>query len=113
MRASFTVVLFLASALRAAVLPGFRIQAVGATAGFGDSIAIDSHGTIYYTTTNGNLFRFAGGQSTLVAHVTTVAIGNSGLLGMALIDHGTAVVHYTPPGQGYYVASKIHLSDGH
>src|SRR5260370_36779552 len=108
MRASFTVVLFLASALRAAVLPGFRIQAVGATAGFASSIAIDSHGIIYYTTTNGNLFRFVDGTSTVVSHVNTVAIGDSGLLGVALRDDNTAIVHYTTPGQ---VADVISASD--
>jgi glucose/arabinose dehydrogenase len=93
-------------------LPGFRVELLGSTAGFGDSIAIDSRGRIYYTTTAGDVFRFAGGQSILVAHVTTVAVGDSGLLGMSLIDDGTAVVHYTTPGQGYDVISKIDLSDG-
>jgi glucose/arabinose dehydrogenase len=104
--------ILLATLAHASALPGFRVEMLGSTAGFADSIAIDSHGTIYYTTTNGNLFRFASGQSTLVAHVTTVAVGDSGLLGMALIDDGTAVVHYTTPGQGYDVVSKIDLSDG-
>jgi glucose/arabinose dehydrogenase len=112
MRISFTVVLFLASALRAAVLPGFRIQSLGATAGFASSIAIDSHGTIYYTTTAGNLFRFFNGQSEVVSHVNTVAIGDSGLLGVALQSDKTAIVHYTTPGQVSDVISAIDISTG-
>src|SRR2546428_6428235 len=104
--------LFVASALSAAVLPGFRVQTVGTTAGFASSIAIDSHGTIYYTTTNGNLFRFLNGQSTLVSHVNTVAVGDSGLLGLALRDDNTAIVHYTTPGQVSDVISAIDLVRG-
>ncbi|PYQ51895.1 MAG: hypothetical protein DMF59_06370 [Acidobacteria bacterium] len=104
--------LFVASALSAAVLPGFRVQTVGTTAGFASAIAIDSHGTIYYTTTNGNLFRFLNGQSTLVSHVNTLAIGDSGLLGVALRDDNTAIVHYTTPGQVSDVLSAIDLVSG-
>jgi len=112
MRVSFTVVLFLASALRAAVLPGFRVESVGTTAGFASSIAIDSHGTIYYTTTAGNLFRFFNGQSSVVSHVNTVAIGDSGLLGVALQNDKTAIVHYTTPGQVSDVISAIDIDTG-
>ncbi|HYS52749.1 MAG TPA: PQQ-dependent sugar dehydrogenase [Thermoanaerobaculia bacterium] len=111
MRATLALLL-VASALPAAVLPGFRVQTVGTTAGFASSIAIDSRGTIYYTTTNGNLFRFLNGQSTLVSHVNTVAIGNSGLLGLALRDDNTAIVHYTTPGQVSDVLSAIDLVGG-
>ena len=108
MRGSFAL-LFVASALPAAVLPGFHVQTAGTTAGFASSIAIDSSGTIYYTTTNGNLFRFLNGQSTLVSHVNTVAVGDSGLLGLALRDDNTAIVHYTTPGQVSDVISAIDL----
>src|SRR5216117_3312311 len=106
MRVSFTVVFFLASALRAAVLPGFRVESLGATAGFASSLAIDSRGTIYYTTTAGDLCRFANGQSTVVSHVRTTAVGDSGLLGMALRDDNTAIVHYTTTGQTADVISR-------
>src|SRR5260221_9913783 len=112
MRASFSLLLFVASAVRAAVLPGFRVQTLGATAGFASSIAIDSHGVIYYTTTNGNLFRFVDGVSTVVSHVNTVAIGDSGLLGVALRDDNTAIVHYTTPGQVSDVISAIDIATG-
>jgi glucose/arabinose dehydrogenase len=112
MRLLLTLSIFLASAVRGAVLPGFRVQSLGATAGFASSIAIDSHGTIYYTTTNGNLYRFIDGQSTVVSHVNTVAVGDSGLLGVALRDDRTAIVHYTTPGQVSDVIAAIDIATG-
>src|SRR5579872_1585209 len=88
--------LFLALAFPAKALPGFGVQLVGPTSGFGTSIAIDSHGTIYYTAQNGNIYRVdSSGTSTLVAQVVTTQISDAGLLGMALLDDNTAVVHYT------------------
>ncbi len=95
-------------------MQGVRPEFLGTTSGFASSIAINSRNTIYYTTTQGDLFRFdeATGASTLVSHVNTVSIGNSGLLGMALIDDDTAVVHYTTPRQTYDVISKIDLTTG-
>ena len=97
---------------RAAVLPGFSVKLLGPTSGFASSVAVDSKGTIYYTTTKGDLFRIAGGQSTLVAHVNTVAVGDSGLLGMALRDDHTAAVHYTTPLITADVISLIDLDTG-
>ena len=111
--AAVAVLLLLPTAAGATALPGFRVQLLGSTAGFASSLAVDSRGTIYYTTTDGHLFRLdAGGNSTLVAKVVTEAVGDSGLLGMALMDDRTAVVHYTTPGEGYDVISKIDLTDG-
>lgn len=97
----------------ASALPGFRVQLIGSTAGFASSLAVDSRGTVYYTTTAGNVFRVDGnGNSSVVAHVVTEATGDSGLLGMSLLDDRTAVVHYTTPGEGYDVLSKLDLLDG-
>lgn len=110
--------LFLLSAVAAgragaAALPGFRLQLVGSTAGFLSSVAVDSRGTIYYTTTKGDLFRLDdGGQSMRVGHVDTIAVGDSGLLGMALRDDRTTIVHYTTPGQTADVVSSIDLLSG-
>ena len=92
-----------------AALPGFRVERVADAQGFVSSIAIDSRGAIYYTTTSGGVFRLGDGQ---VAGVSTEAVGNSGLLGMALIDDRTAVVHYTRPNQTYDVVSLIDLVNG-
>jgi glucose/arabinose dehydrogenase len=44
--------------------------------------------------------------------VNTVAVGDSGLLGMALRDDHTAVVHYTTPNQIADVLSTIDLTTG-
>ncbi len=112
MKALFTIFLFAALPLRASALPGFRVQLLGSTAGFASSVVVDSRGTIYYTATNGKLFRFQNGQSTLVARVTTNAIGDSGLLGLALRDDNIAVVHYTTPEQTADVVSAIDLTTG-
>jgi glucose/arabinose dehydrogenase len=101
---------------RAAVLPGFSVKFLGPTSGFASSIAVDSKGTIYYTTTKGDILRFAPNQSTvqsaLVAHLNTVADGDSGLLGMALRDDHTAAVHYTTPLINADVISLIDLDTG-
>ncbi len=98
------VILLLAISAHSSVLPGFSIKTLGTTAGFVTSLAADSQGTLYYTTQDGRIFRFeppAGvegpWQSTLVARVITVALSDSGLLGMSLRDDQTAVVHYTRP----------------
>src|SRR6185369_5032954 len=102
------------TALLASTMPGARVEMLGATAGFASSIAVDSHGNIYYTTTDGAILRLDATtkQSLPVAHVDTIALGDSGLLGMALIDDQTAVVHYTTPGQTADIVSKIDLTSG-
>jgi glucose/arabinose dehydrogenase len=112
---ALTLFLFLtASTAFASAVPGVRPELLGGTAGFASSIAVDSRGNIYYTTTAGSLFRFdvPTKQSLPIAQVDTVALGDSGLLGMALLDDNTAVVHYTTPGQTYDVISKIDLTTG-
>jgi glucose/arabinose dehydrogenase len=112
MRLSVVGLFFTAVAAHAAAVPGFRVQLVANTTGFADSIVFDSRGTIYYTTQDGNLWRFSDGKSEIVTHVNTVAIGNSGLLGLALRDDKTAIVHYTTPGQTEDVISSIDLTTG-
>jgi glucose/arabinose dehydrogenase len=105
--------LFLAAGGWGATLPGFRVQRVASVAsGFVSSIAIDSRGTIYLTTTNGSILRLDGTSPVSVAQVGTVAIGDSGLLGMALRDDRTAVVHYTTANQVADVISSIDLTTG-
>lgn len=96
----------------AATLPGFRVQMLGSTVGFASSVVVDSKNNIYYTTTRGDIVRFVDGQSTVIAHVATEAISNSGLLGMALENDTSAIVHYTTPGQTYDIISRINLATG-
>jgi len=89
------------------------VRLLGTAAGFATSIAIDSRGTIYYTTQQGDLLRLDDtGQSRVVAHVSTDSNGNSGLLGMALRDDRTAIVHYTTPMQIADVIAAIDLESG-
>ncbi len=106
--------LALTAAAHATTLPGFRAQKLGAVpAGeFLSSIAVDSQGTIYFTTTAGFIYRFAPEGSTRVGQVTTISISDSGLLGMALRDDHTAIVHYTTENQTYDVISSVDLTTG-
>lgn len=76
-------------------LPGFRVETLGTVSGFVSSIVVDSNRNIYFTTTDGWIHRLAGNASVRVASLPTKAGGNGGLLGMALLDDRTAVVHYT------------------
>ena len=103
------MILALAGRAGGSVLPGFRVEKLGDAIGFVSSVAVDSRGNIYYTTTNGRIVRFGDG---VVAIVPTEANGNSGLLGMALADDATAIVHYTRPNQTYDVISRIDLATG-
>ena len=110
MKSFLAVSLLLSAALAdAAVLPGFRLEKIADTKGFVTSLASDSKGNLYYTVTAGGIYR-AGGER--VASVTTTGTGNSGLLGMAMLDDETAVVHYTTPNQTHDVVALIDLPSG-
>ncbi|MDQ3283806.1 MAG: PQQ-dependent sugar dehydrogenase [Acidobacteriota bacterium] len=89
------VLLFLSLSAHADVLPGFRIDPVARAQGFVSSVVTDSKNTIYFSTTDGWIYRVDGTAATRVAALPTHAGGNGGLLGMALLDDDTAVVHYT------------------
>jgi hypothetical protein len=100
----------LLAALLFATLPGFAVDKLGTANGFVTSIVTDSRGRIYYTTTSGAIARFP--ENTIVAKVATDAIGNSGLLGMALRDDDTAIIHYTRPKQTHDVIAAVSLTTG-
>jgi glucose/arabinose dehydrogenase len=102
---------FFAIAADASTLPGFHVQLVQATSGFITSLAVDSEGTVYYSIKSGDIVR-AGLVPAVVAHVQTVGEGNSGLIGLALRDDHTAIVHYTTPRQTYDVVSAVDLVTG-
>lgn len=87
--------LLLAGSAGAGTLPGFRVERVAEVPGFVSSVVADSTGVVYATTTDGWIHRIEGGTSVPVAALPTRAGGNGGLLGMALLDDATAVVHYT------------------
>jgi glucose/arabinose dehydrogenase len=75
-------------------------------------VAVDSKGAVYYTTQQGDVFRLDQGASVRVAHVDTDMTGNSGLLGMALRDDHTGIVHYTTANQVADVIASIDLDTG-
>jgi glucose/arabinose dehydrogenase len=91
------VLIFLLAVLPAGAdaLPGFRVETLGSADGFVSSVAVDSKANIYFTTTDGWIHRLDDGNAVRVASLPTRAGGNGGLLGMALLDDRTAVVHYT------------------
>jgi len=88
-------------------LPGFRAEALATAEGFATSIVTDSNGTIFFTTSDGWIHRLDGANAVRVASVPTRRGGNSGLLGMALADDTTAVVHYTTWGEGNVVLDDV------
>jgi hypothetical protein len=110
MKRLFLIFLLCAPA-EASTLPGFHVQLVQGTAGFITALAIDSQGTLYYSVKSGDIIR-AGVVPAIVAHVPTVGEGNSGLIGLALRDDHTAIVHYTTPRQTYDVVSAVDLGTG-
>ncbi len=87
--------LLLSFAAQGAVLPGFRVESVARVDGFVSSIVVDSRGVIYVSTTDGWIHRVEDGAVSRVASLPTHSGSNGGLLGMALVDDATAVVHYT------------------
>lgn len=117
---------FFSSVAGATMLPGFRMEQIAMVPGYCSSIVVDSRGTIYYTVTQGGLYRLdaAGGSdptvytSTNITQLPTQFLGNAGLLGMALLDDTTAAVHYTtngpwdPVAPAYEVISKVDLTSG-
>jgi glucose/arabinose dehydrogenase len=103
----------LAAALPAATLPGFGATQVASTNGlFLTSAAVDSHGRLYYTTQDGGVFRVDGGSSVRVATVDTLAVSDSGLLGLALRNDSVAVVHYTDPKLSMDIIANVDLTNG-
>ena len=108
--------LLMARVAGAAALPGLRVETVAAAIpGFVSSIVTDSAGRVYCTTTDGWIHRVAAdGTAVQVASLPTRAGSNSGLLGMALADDATAVVHYTvwsPTREDKILADIVSLVD--
>jgi glucose/arabinose dehydrogenase len=107
----FLLIFLLAAAAEGSTLPGFHVQLVQGTPGFVTALAVDSQGTLYYSVKGGDIIR-SGAMPAVVAHVPTVGDGNSGLIGLALRDDHTAIVHYTTPRQTYDVVSAVDLVTG-
>jgi hypothetical protein len=71
------------------------MEKVADVPGFVSSVVVDGKGVVYSTTTDGWIHRVDGPMAMPVAALPTKSGGNGGLLGMALLDDATAVVHYT------------------
>ncbi|HET8797104.1 MAG TPA: PQQ-dependent sugar dehydrogenase, partial [Thermoanaerobaculia bacterium] len=95
-RCSALLLSLLSIPVSAAMLPGFRVETIATADGFVSSVVADSQGTVWFTTTDGWIHRLApDGTTSRIVQLPTRAGGNGGLLGMALLDDATAVVHYT------------------
>jgi len=105
------LILMMAAGANAVTLPGFRVELVHGIPGFVTALAVDSQGTLYYSAKSGDIVR-VGVPDTVVARLPTVGEGNSGLIGLALRDDNTAIVHYTTPRQTYDVVSAVDLTTG-
>ncbi|MGH9456570.1 MAG: PQQ-dependent sugar dehydrogenase, partial [Thermoanaerobaculia bacterium] len=85
-----------APAAAASLLPGFRVERVAGSEGFVTSIAFDRHGNLYYSVTEGGIFRLEGERSIRIATLPTASTGNAVLLGIAFRDD-EIVAHYVTP----------------
>lgn len=106
---SFAVLLtlFAVTALRADTVPGMRLTRVAATAGFVTSLAIDSRNRLWYSTTDGGIYRIEGTDSVLLTRVETANEGNAALLGIAFRSDDSIVAHYVTPTISADVLAEI------
>lgn len=106
---SFAVLLtlFAATASRADTVPGMRLMRVAATAGFITSLAIDSRNRLWYSTTDGGIYRLEGTESVLLTRVETANEGNAALLGIAFRSDDSIVAHYVTPTISADVLAEI------
>ncbi len=103
----FLLLLTTAAVSRGSILPGFHVIQVAEAQGFVTSIAIDSWGVIYYSVTDGRIFRISGSESYLVATVPTANEGNMALLGMNFHPDGMLITHSVLPDKTADVLSSV------
>lgn len=111
---SFAVLLMLLAcmALRGDTVPGMRLTRIAATDGFVTSLAFDSHNRLWYSTTDGGIYRLAGATSILLTRVETANEGNAAFLGIAIRSDDTIVAHYVTPTISADVLAEIDSSSG-
>jgi aldose sugar dehydrogenase len=95
----------------ASLLPGFRVEKVADAAGFITSIAFDGAGRVFYSVTDGEIYRLDEEASTLIATVPTASIGNAVLLGIAIHEE-MIVAHYVAPDLTADIISEVDPQDG-
>ncbi|HKR64251.1 MAG TPA: PQQ-dependent sugar dehydrogenase [Thermoanaerobaculia bacterium] len=84
-----------------------RLTRVAATAGFVTSLAIDSRNRLWYSTTDGGIYRIEGTDSVLLTRVETANEGNAALLGIAFRSDDSIVAHYVTPTISADVLAEI------
>lgn len=104
--------LFAAASARADTVPGMRLVKVASTEGFATSLAFDSRDRLWYSTTDGGIYRLDGSASVLLVRVETANDGNSALLGIAFRSDDTMVAHYVTPTISADVLAEIDSTTG-
>ena len=100
------------TALRADTVPGMRLTRIAATAGFVTSLAFDSRNRLWYSTTDGGVYRLEGVSSILLTRVETANEGNAAFLGIAFRSDDTIVAHYVTPTISADVLAEIDPGSG-
>lgn len=111
---SFAVLLILlaGTAVHADTVPGMRLARIAATEGFVTSLAFDSRNRLWYSTTDGGVYRLDGVGSVLLTRVETANEGNAALLGIAFRSDDSIVAHYVTPTISADVLAEIDSSSG-
>ena len=99
-------------AVLADTVPGMRLSKIAATEGFVTSLAFDSHNRLWYSTTDGGIYRLEGANSVLLTRVETANEGNAALLGIAFRSDDSIVAHYVTPTISADVLAEIDSSSG-
>lgn len=115
-RAALTITalatLLACATVRADTVPGIRLSRVAAADGFVTSLAVDSRDRLWYSTTDGGIYRVHGEESILLTRVETASEGNSALLGIAFRSNDTIVAHYVTPTISADALAEIDSSSG-
>ena len=115
-RIPFMIVLLAASVVRpvasADTVPGIHLMKVASTDGFVSSLAFDSRNRLWYSTTDGGIYRVDGSASVLLTRVDTANAGNAAMLGMAFRSDDSIVAHYVTPTINADVLAEVDASSG-
>ena len=104
--------LLAAASARADTVPGMRLVKVASTEGFVTSLAFDSSNRLWYSTTDGGIYRLDEDTSVLLTRVETANEGNAALLGIAFRSDNTMVAHYVTPTISADVLAEIDSTTG-
>lgn len=106
------LLVLLAPDVHADTVPGMRLANVASTEGFLTSLAFDSNNRLWYSTTDGGIYRLDGSSSVLLTRVETANEGNAALLGIAFRSDDSIVAHYVTPTISADVLAEIDSTTG-